>query len=230
MKRIVKRPEPRSFSEWKGLINDNYQPDWNDMPGDVKRLLHRQLIEEQGWICCYCNCEIGHQTSHVEHLEPRNWDGGQKTQYRDCQFEYDNLMSSCGRNRQRREPLHCGAAKGSWYDESLMVSPLSARCEQRFRYSADGCIREASHNDEAAKTTIRKLNLHLDKLNRMRKGAIDGALDNIDDLDSDDLRRLITGFSQPDQNGRYHPFCMAIAQVLNRLLPETAVYVNEKRS
>ena len=58
MKQIIKNQEPDNFREWKQLANDDWQPSWTGMPGDIKRNLHQALIDEQGGICCYCGRRI----------------------------------------------------------------------------------------------------------------------------------------------------------------------------
>ncbi len=52
----------------------------------------------------------------------------------------------------------------------------------------------------------------------MRREAIDGALENIQDLSSEEIQSLIQGYKSRDSNGRFTPFCMAIVHVLGYFL------------
>jgi hypothetical protein len=99
-----------------------------------------------------------------------------------------------------------------------MVSPLDENCASFFRYAASGQILPIDEPDKqkAAKTTIEKLGLDIEKLRRMRSAAIDGALLAIEGLTEEEIRQFAQGYEQLDTNGRYAPFCGAIAYILNQ--------------
>jgi predicted ATP-binding protein involved in virulence len=84
------------------------------------------------------------------------------------------------------------------------------------RYSGSGEILPTDDPDKqaAAITTIEKLGLDIDKLRAMRREAIDGVLLAIDGLTDEEIQQLAQGYAQPDANGRYTPFCAAIAYIL----------------
>lgn len=210
MKHVIKRKEPLELKQLKAKMSRDYKPTYADLGTERKRAVHLALMEEQGCICCYCETRINEDGSHIEHLRPQK-------RYPDSDLDYHNLLASCQRELQARteEPLHCGMLKGDWYDDSLMVSPLAADCEKRFRFTADGGILPLE-DDRAAETTIRKLGLNIDKLRAMRRGAIDGALgDDIDKLSDQDIRRLIRVYRQPDSRGRFQQACTAVIYVLS---------------
>jgi hypothetical protein len=54
MKYIIKNSEPIEFGKWKALANDNWKPTYSDLRGNEKTDVHISLMEEQGYICCYC--------------------------------------------------------------------------------------------------------------------------------------------------------------------------------
>ncbi|MEW6347455.1 MAG: retron system putative HNH endonuclease [Thermodesulfobacteriota bacterium] len=217
MKHIVKGTEPARFTQWKHMINEDWQPDWDDCPSDIKGAVLEALIREQGSICCYCSMAIDGGHSHVEHLKPRKWERNPAT-FSDLQFAYENLLASCGRRDIAGEPRHCGKAKENWYDEHRFVSPLDPTCERRFLYAADGGIFPAARDDIAAETTIPRLALGIDKLRAMRKGALDGALDGIENMTSAEIRAEIERYRTRDPDGSFAPFCVAIVQVLSALV------------
>lgn len=96
-------------------------------------------------------------------------------------------------------PLPYGALKkGMWPEPAqqyLFVSPLSAGCESRFRFTLRGEMHPAHADDAAASETIRRLALDHRELNELRKAAIDGTLrapgGGPESLRVDDARRRL---------------------------------------
>lgn len=227
MRYINKGEEPESFTTWKALANEDWTPTYDDLRGQEKTELYNALLREQGFICCYCGMritrelsDIGEDTSdidrdscHIEHLQPQSI-------YPELALEYKNLLASCQaeRNKVPPPPVRCGYKKEDWYDENLIVSPLDANCVDYFRYSASGEIlpTDASDKQAAAKTTIEKLGLDIDKLRAMRSAAIDGALLAIQGLTDEEIQLLAQGFELLNDEGKYQPFCFAIAYILNQ--------------
>lgn len=199
MKRIVKDPEPEVFSEWKANDRMAHQPNWNRVRSPVKQQLHEALMQEQGFLCCYCESSVTADDSHIEHFRPRK-------KYPAFQFDYDNLLCSCQRELSPGEPRHCGHRKGDWFDENLLVSPLAPNCEERFTFTANGDIFPHRDNDAGAKETIRKLGLNIDKLRALRAAAVDGLYD----VPQADIRQLLTRGA----DGKFLAFHTTIKQVL----------------
>ena len=198
MKRITKGAEPREFTEWKSDDKMAHRPNWNRLSAPLKAVIHESLMNEQGFICCYCESHIVVDDSHVEHFRPK--------ECRDLQLEYRNLLCSCLRERSSGEPVHCGHRKGSWFDEEALISPLQQDCELRFRFTCIGEIRPRSSSDVAAATTIENLALDLPKLNALRAAA----LDELGDLPSPDIHRLLAR----DADGRFPAYFTTIKDLL----------------
>jgi len=125
MKHIQKKTPPEDFSQWvirkqqRGFQRD----DWKRLRGKIKQSLHRSLLVEQGYLCCYCERRIENPNDcHIEHFHPKSLFPAKK-------FEYTNLLCSCQKDTKPGEPLHCGKAKGDWFDAKLLISPLDADCE-----------------------------------------------------------------------------------------------------
>ena len=201
MKHIVKQPEPEPFIEWKREDKMADRPNWNRVPGNIRRSVHSSLMEEQGFLCCYCEGWVDRESSHIEHFRPKS-----SSRYRDLQLDYANLHCSCGRESVEGEPRQCGFSKGSWFDEHLMVSPLDADCEGRFSFTGDGRIHPAA-GDESAAQTIKRLALDLPKLDKRRQEVLHIYLD----LSIPDLQTLL---ATPDPEGRFVPFYTAVKDVL----------------
>lgn len=168
MKYICKGAEPAAFAQWKAI---NPQATYHDLsdrqfPGSVlaKTALKQALIAEQGEICCYCECRIQPNNSHIEHFKPKG-----NRLYAALQLDYSNLLASCGIRPLLGSDEHCGHKKGCDYTTDL-VSPLETDCSSHFSYQLDGTI---GHTDARGYISIRMLHLDSALLNRQRKSLID---------------------------------------------------------
>ena len=58
MRYIKKQQTPPKFTEWKAQANEAWQPFWNskstNFQNPQKEIVHKSLLKEQGYICCYC--------------------------------------------------------------------------------------------------------------------------------------------------------------------------------
>ncbi|TXK94100.1 TIGR02646 family protein [Methylococcaceae bacterium CS1] len=201
MKFIVKQSEPNEFSSWKTSGNNNWQPCYADLRGNIKDAVKVALIAEQGTICCYCERRLIDDDSHIEHFEPQSKSGVDA-------LDFSNLLCSCQKKTKRGEPLHCGNRKGDWFNEALLVSPLDSHCDNRFSYKGDGTITATEKNDNAANETISRLGLGIPKLNALRKKAIEPFLD--DDLSYDDLKLFVSDYLKKDQQNELGEFWTTI--------------------
>ncbi|MDF5728863.1 MAG: TIGR02646 family protein [Rhizonema sp. PD38] len=87
MKHIKKSQEPSSLTQWKQKLGSR-TPDWKSFSQPVKNEVYQSLLQEQGYICCYCSRPISRQNCHIEHFKP-------KSVYRNLTFDYTNLIASC---------------------------------------------------------------------------------------------------------------------------------------
>ncbi len=205
MKRIQKNQEPQSFADWKAT-NAHLQPTYtNDLQNPEKSDVHASLLDEQGDICCYCGRRIDANSSHIEHLIPQSADPSKD-------LDYNNLLASCFRFQERKEPLHCGPARTN---QSLPITPLQADCETRFRFTNDGQIKPAKSEDTDASDTVKLLSLDIYKLQDLRKKAIRRAFFGIEFLDPHEKTRMQNAFEQRDAQRRFAEFCVPILYVLD---------------
>jgi uncharacterized protein (TIGR02646 family) len=178
MRHIQKGDEPDFFREWKEGAGENWEPSWSTLQKPEKPELHRLLIGTQGALCCYCTERISELTSHIEHIRPKD-----PKRFPELALAYDNLLACCNGGARDTPPrqLHCDQIKSNWYDETLFISPLDPECEAVFRFTGRGEIIADDQHDRqvAAETTIKKLNLDCEKLNRSRREAIDAALSGL---------------------------------------------------
>lgn len=115
--------------------------------------LREELVKEQKGLCAYCCARTTQETSHSEHIEPRNMKDGTKSRK---SLDYNNIVASCNTLST------CGSHKGNEYDEKKFVSPLDEDCEERFSYDPDGYI----NGDEY---TVSLLGLNSHELRMARK-------------------------------------------------------------
>ena len=217
MRHIVKGPEPIALTDWKALANEDWQPtSWRDLQNPAKSAVLSSLVQEQGFICCYCEDRItDSKDSHIEHLQSRHG-------FKHLMFDYANLLACCNfknsRESQKQEPPHCGHAKGN---EDLPVHPLLPDCREYFNFTSDGAIipRQEGEQAQSAARTIDLLQLDLPLLEARRRAAIDGILDGLDTMPDSELRMLTTALDTRDSDGRFTPFCSALVRVLEHYLP-----------
>ncbi len=219
MRYIEKNQTPEELINWKARENENWRPTWENFQQPEKPLIHGILLQEQGYICCYCGGPVDLQESHIEHLKPKN-------HYPELALEYNNLLASCQGIKEDDQPStipeYCGHKKQDWYDEELMVSPLDINCAEFFCYTEAGEILPASELDEnqqnAARETIERLGLNIDKLQRIRKQAIESILKFIDIENQTEIQQLIQGFDTVDNEGKYNPFCTVLTYILEQYI------------
>ena len=201
MKYIEKRHEPMTFTDWKALANDDWQPSYDDLRGDAKNTVQKALMDEQGYLCCYCERRLTDNDAHIEHFRPQSDPTADP-------MDYTNMLCSCQNQLKKGEPRHCGNLKDNWFDGALLVSPLDPGCESRFVFTGDGHIKPESTTDRAAIETICRLGLDIQKLNALRGSAIEPFLEET--LSENDMHRFVTGYLQKDENGLYGEFWTTI--------------------
>ncbi len=211
MKFIKKSEEPEWFKNWK---KHHSKDKWDDFRGNKNRL-KKTLLEEQGYICCYCQKRVELFSSHIEHLKPQS-------KHPNEIFNYKNLLASCyGELDNGSKPIfkHCGHAKD---DEELPVSPRDIDCENYFVFDKLGEIFPNQSLEDIdiafASKAIILLELNCRYLVRRRKILIDElGLDEFD-YSKDELGKLIATFNIRDKEDRFEPFCSAIVYVLKAFI------------
>ena len=219
MKFIVKGNEPSSFTEWKWQANQNWQPTFAYLQHPEKQELLKALLDEQGYVCCYCGRSIDAEGSHIEHFRP------QKLRP-DLELDYSNLHASCIREGKPKMPLHCGHRKGDWFDEGRHISPTDAGCEQRFFYTLSGEIRSI---DKDALYMSELLGLGIDFLCNRREEVLKGIFDDdfLVSASNDELVRVRDTF-RAAENERLPNFCHIVARYAEQLLGGTYQTLNNK--
>jgi len=222
MKRIKKQSEPKEFVDWKANWPPDSPPTFNALRGTkTGHLIKKALIQEQGGLCCYCECRVTENDSHFEHFRPQS-------RFKELSLNYDNLLCSCINEPKRISDLHCGHFKGEWFEETNLISPLDPSCEQRFKYDSKGNIEPADKNDTAAEKTKDKLGLNNGDFPERRRQVIDifnGAgrepltETDIDNFTIEDQRKTAEGYLLPDRDGSFSEFWTTMQYCLHQLPP-----------
>ncbi len=192
---------PEDFIKWKRAggwhASDRNHPTHTPKAEQLKHAVKTILLNEQGYICCYCEDRIQNDSSHIEHVKPKG-----RQEFASLVSEYDNLLCSCN-TRQA-----CGNVKDKFV---IAVTPLDQICADSFSYSENGKIQGLS---EAAEAVIQLLKLDSERLNRAREGVINELL-------WEDLSEVVTlvefdtwieGFLSPDSQGQLPRFWSATRQ------------------
>ena len=201
MKYVVKDQNTPLFDEWKASANKDWQPTYKDLRGKEKNEVKYSLMKEQGYICCYCECRLIDDDSHIEHFRPQSEEDGNP-------LDYTNMLCSCQNQLKEGVPKHCGHSKADWFDKDNLISPLDPDCEGRFVYTADGKIQPAGEFDAAATMTIKKLKLNIGILNDFRKKAIEPFL--YEDMDDSEFLELVNGYLKKNSDDAYNEFWTTI--------------------
>lgn len=201
MKYIEKQSPPESFIRYKNGRGATFK-DLSENHIDIKRELRASLVEEQGYICCYCGCGIDETDAIIEHLKPKD---GNK--YPQLQLEYTNLLASCdgGQNARHNGRVYPSCCDDCKYNSEIGVHPLMPECESRFLFDAEGDIICAQDDLEAIET-IAVLNLNSPVLKNRRKAVVAGFQYLPDEWNwGEELNRL-----KEKEEGKYRDFCFVI--------------------
>lgn len=215
MKNVTKGSPPQSFEAWKMLANPDWVPTYGNLQNPQKRALHESLLEEQGWVCCYCGRDVTIRDSHIEHFRPQ-------TQYEDLALSYENLFASCIRETAPGMPLHCGHAKDDDFDEERYISPLDTTCEGRFLYTLLGEVSPTDLTDERAAYMVDLVQLDIQFLRNRREEALQRTFDAdfLASATDDELRKLQDAFQRHDNAGHSENFGHVLARYAGQRLAD----------
>ena len=217
MKYIEKNPEPLELIEYKNTPGVCYETMASCPP--VRDAVKKSLLEEQGYICCYCGSEVElSRNTILEHLLPKG-----KDEYRYLNLEYTNILASCdggqqkrseraenGRKRNKSYPSFCDDNKKN---EVLPVHPLQVNCEDRFYFDEEGKIYPKTA-DKEAEETIRILNLKNPVLCNRRKEMID-FYKEINSTKTE-FKNTYLNIMNRDANGKLIPFCFVVKSYIKK--------------
>lgn len=198
MKFIIKGNEPAA---WKA---------YRETPGvdfDAIPELKEALLNEQGYLCCYCMNGIKEDNMKVEHYKPRST-------YPALKMVYTNLFATC--TGDFCTDKHCDTKKEN---TELTIHPADSRnnCETIVGYSTNGKLTYP----DVYKTDIEDtLNLNNSVLVSNRKGALFGAATALQKLgySKATIEKQINLYRNKNAKGKFHPYCNTVLWLLNKKL------------
>ncbi|MCI7789376.1 MAG: TIGR02646 family protein [Lachnospiraceae bacterium] len=232
MRQIHKKMEPSHFTNWKNHFkaitgNTANYDDLHGPHGNGEYLkLKRSLVEEQGFICCYCERRIGLdqylQDCDIEHFMPRHPENSmpsaQKAVCINAQMDYSNLFASC-KGELADFTDHCNHKKDNWFDFKECISPLEDEIKDIFGFKLNGEIYALGSRGSEM---LNHLNLNSYTLQEQRKEAYFSALEQEfedEDLLNDEEYIEATMELYDNMNmGKYEQFCSMITYCFKHYL------------
>ena len=221
MKRIAKGSEPTTLTSYRSSIPRDSLEDSNiydDFPDKSREgcqnnsigNLRKQLLEEQGYICCYCMSRIDCNNSKIEHFKPQS-------RFRNLQIDYQNLFVSCmGGEGDRKSHQYCDTKKA---EIELRAINLLGNIESSINYKKEAKKIVISSDNSDIDNDIDILNLNVDRLTKNRKETYNNIIAKLKEkrFTKPSIRAYIRYYSQKN-SGRYEPFCQMVVYFLTKKL------------
>jgi len=222
LKKIIKTKEPKSLTTYrssissKDLKNSNIYEDFKEKTkeecqNNKSGNLRKQLLEEQGYICCYCMSRIDCNSSKIEHFKPQ-------TKYREYQIDYQNLFIACnGGEGSKPNGQFCDTKKG---ENELKYIDLLLNIEDDIIYSKIyKKITINSNNKNINKEINDILNLNVMVLEKNRREAYDKVISNLKTkgYTISNIQKVLDYYREK-HNGKFEPYCEMIIYFLTKKL------------
>ncbi len=215
MRQIIKSNPPDEFLEYIKNTPDVTYSSLNGNPVP-KQALRKRLLEDQGYICCYCGCRIkDDEHTKIEHIKSQK-------NYPTMTLEFNNMLVSCDGGEKDRasdrangvrtnHKCHCDAKKGN---VDIPISPLNYSIGL-LSFFDDGTV---TGEGDVGKELIRILGLNTPFLCTQRKNAIEG----FDELSSGNWENELLLLGEK-KDGQFEEFCFVLEQHVRDLMnPEEA--------
>ena len=234
MKNIVKEKEPKTLVEYRcanksnltyksaRYIFDNYK--------DKNKVLKQALLEDQGYICCYCMQRIEHKpNTKIEHFKPIS-------KYPEKTLDYNNLFVACNgittsksTNKEKKRIRHCDTSKGDCEGEqktkkdndncNLTINPIDGE-KYITKYSHNG---EIEYLDLVENDIEEILNLNNHILKRNRKATLKAVITEITRKRNSawivsQIKNKIKEYQEKNKENKYKPYCKVIIYFLEKKL------------
>ena len=212
MRRIRKGRGPNSLTSHCKTLDasyDNY-PHKDD--------LRMSLVNEQGYICCYCMSRIKptKDDMKIEHCKSR-------AKHQNLDLDYKNLLGAClGGKEDERKNQHCDTYKGK---KPLSFNPADSKhnIERHIKFSNNGTIK--SDDSKIDRDMNKVLNLNHPQLVRNRRSALRGFLDGLErrekkegkSVTDNHLKKKLKDFYEINGD-QLEPFCQIVVYYLRKRL------------
>lgn len=212
MRQIQKTCPPDEFVEYCKTPGVCY----GELNGIPKRALRKRLLEDQGYICCYCGRSIeDDENTKIEHIKCQK-------NYEHLALNFDNMLASCdGGDKDRsdrvrpRHKSHCDAKKDN---NDIPISPLE-NVDGLLCFFEDGTVKGKGL---IGRELVRILGLDAKFLDTQRRNAIE----QYEVLFPDDLESELS-LLREKKDGRYVEFCFVLEQQVVDLINERNLMIVE---
>lgn len=197
MKLIKKNQEPQSLTFHKKQEYATYE----NYP--EKSELRQSLLEEQGYICCYCMARIAENKMRIEHWQPQSKNSL-------LELDYSNLLAACqgGEGGSKRQ-YHCDKSKG---EDEILVHPNEAigmNCETLVKFRRNGIV--YSDNEQVDREINDILRLNIQNLVEARAAVLDSFKKVIlekyaGSLNKQKLQKIFDSLCVK-KDGKYNEYC-----------------------
>jgi uncharacterized protein (TIGR02646 family) len=228
VKQIIKTKEPISLTTYRaGISKEDLKilEKYEDSPKNVLNDLRKQLLEEQGYICCYCMSRIDYPYTKVEHFKSRSM-------YREKQLDYSNLfIACCGKKIDKKIFYDCKTPKKKYLekelycdtkkdDEELNYINLLTNIHNSIKYKRNGLMSSSNSNIDQELNEI--LNLNYEVLKTNREDALNQLIIelNINNWSIPTLKSNLTKYQTKNSKGKYRPYCEMIVYFLTKKLKQ----------
>lgn len=198
MKFIEKGKEPAA---WKAH---------RETPGvdfDAIPELKKALLQEQGYICCYCMSGIKASNMKVEHYKPRG-------KHPNLKLDFTNLFAACKGNFCSDK--HCDTKKDK---TELLIHPADPKnnCELIVSYKLSGHLTYPAEYRTDIENT---LNLNSPVLRLNRKSTMEASAIALKKLGYSKavIEKQISKFNSKNDEGKFNPYCNAVLWLLRKKL------------
>lgn len=237
LKRIVKGNEPNGLKRYRkqftptklntdGDIYKNYTPKTQEgCNKDENANLRKLLLEQQGYICCYCMNTITCCYSKIEHYKPQS-------KFRNLQVSYNNLfIACCGKTIDRKKYDTCKTYNeeiNQDYDErfcdtykdnsELQYIDLLSNIENEIKYDKYGLISSENKNINDELNNI--LNLNCKTLKKQRQETLDRLKVQLRNkgYKKSTLEHYLKQYKNRDSSNKFAPYCEMIVYFLTKTL------------
>ena len=197
MRHIIKTDPPQEFIEYCETPGVSF----DGLSGVAKDALRKRLLEDQGYICCYCGRRIDNDKhTKIEHIKCQK-------NHKHLALCFKNMLASCDGGEQDRadrvlpkHKVHCDAKKAN---EDIPISPLDETIEDYLMFFDDGTVKGKG---DIGKELVRILGLDTNFLTIQRRNAID----NYAVLSVNDWSLEVERLKSRGSDGKYEEFCFVL--------------------
>lgn len=198
MKFIEKGKEPEEWKSYRATPGVDF---------DAIPALKKALLNEQGYICCYCMSGIKQSNMKIEHYKPRG-------KHPNLKLDFNNLFAACKGNFCSDK--HCDTKKEN---TELTIHPADSKnnCEQIISYKLNG---QLTYPVEYQTDIEETLNLNNPVLRSNRKSTLEATAIALKKLGYSKtiVEKQISKFSNKNDVGKFSPYCNAILWLLRKKL------------